>query len=50
LFDVIRAVKYCKENNETSLSDTVCAYGFKDPPKGTKIRDSYTNFINAFAN
>jgi myo-inositol-1-phosphate synthase len=50
LFDIIRAVKYCKENNKMSLGDTVCAYGFKDPPKGTKIRSSYANFINAFAN
>ena len=49
LFDVIRAVKYCKENNKISLSDTICAYGFKSPPKTTKIRDSYANFVNAFA-
>jgi len=48
LFDVIRAVKYCKENNKTSLSDTISAYGFKSPPKTAKIRDSYTNFVNAF--
>ena len=49
LFDVIRAVKYCKENNKMSLSDTRCAYGFKSPPKPAKIRDSYGNFVSAFA-
>lgn len=49
LFDVIRAVKYCKDNGKMSLSDVVCAYGFKNPPKTGKIRDSYTNFTNAFA-
>lgn len=49
LFDVVRAVKYCKENNKMPLSDTISAYGFKNPPKTVKIRDSYTNFVNAFA-
>lgn len=49
LFDVIRAVKYCIENNKTSLSDTICAYGFKSPPKSAKIRDAYANFVKAFA-
>ncbi len=49
LFDVIRAVKYCTENKKMSLNDTICAYGFKSPPKTTKIRDSYTNFVNTFA-
>ena len=48
LFDVIRAIKYCKENSMVSLSDTICAYGFKSPPKTAKIRDS-ANFVNAFA-
>ena len=50
LFDLIRAVKHCKENNKMSLSDTICAYGFKSPPKTLKIRDSYASFVNAFAN
>jgi len=50
LFDVIRAVKYCMENKKMPLKDTICAYGFKSPPKTAKIRDSYANFINTFAN
>lgn len=48
LFDVVRALKYCKQMNRLSLGDIVCAYGFKNPPKTTRIRDSYTNFVNAF--
>lgn len=48
LFDVVRAIKYCKENDKLSLNDVICAYGFKNPPKTAKIRDSYTNFVNAF--
>ena len=48
LFDVVRAVKYCKENEKLSLNDTTCAYGFKNPPKTAKIRDSYTHFVNTF--
>ena len=49
LLDVVRAIKYCKENEKLSLKDTICAYGFKNPPKTVKIRDSYTNFINTLA-
>ncbi|MGH9910769.1 MAG: hypothetical protein ACRD32_09015, partial [Nitrososphaerales archaeon] len=49
LFDVVRAIKYCKESNKLSLKDTICAYGFKNPPKTVKIRDSYASFVNAFA-
>jgi myo-inositol-1-phosphate synthase len=47
LFDVIRAVKYCKDNGKI-LSDVICAYGFKSPPKANKVRDSYSDFVNAF--
>ena len=50
LFDLIRAVKHCKESNKMPLRDTICAYGFKSPPKAAKIRDSYASFVNAFAN
>ncbi|MFY3741859.1 MAG: myo-inositol-1-phosphate synthase [Candidatus Nitrosomirales archaeon] len=50
LFDLIRAVKYCRENDKMSLSDTICAYGFKSPPKTSKIRESYADFVNAFTN
>lgn len=49
LFDIVRAIKYCKENNRLSLKDIICAYGFKNPPKTAKIRDSYASFVNAFA-
>lgn len=49
LFDVVRAVKRCKQDNKLSLSDIICAYGFKSPPKTAKIRDSYANFVSAFA-
>ena len=49
LFDVVRAVKYCKENDKLSLNDIINAYGFKNPPKTTKIRDSYTNFVKTFS-
>lgn len=49
LFDVVRAVKHCKEENKLSLSDIICAYGFKSPPTTAKIRDSYANFVSAFA-
>lgn len=49
LFDVCRAIKYCKESDKLSLRDTICAYGFKNPSSVTKIRDSYANFVNAFA-
>ncbi|NMJ86861.1 MAG: hypothetical protein EX285_03325 [Thaumarchaeota archaeon] len=48
LFDVVRAIKYCKDNNKLSLNNTICAYGFKNPPNTSKIRDSYTNFVNTF--
>jgi myo-inositol-1-phosphate synthase len=50
LFDLIRAVQYCTESNKMSLSDNICAYGFKSPPKTARIRDSYVSFVNAFAN
>jgi myo-inositol-1-phosphate synthase len=49
LFDVVRAVKHCKENGKLSFNDMICAYGFKNPPKTAKIRDSYANFVNTFA-
>jgi myo-inositol-1-phosphate synthase len=49
LFDVARAIKYCKQNDKLLLKDTICSYGFKNPPTTTKIRDSYTNFVSAFA-
>ena len=48
LFDLIRAVKYCRENDKMTLSDIICGYGFKSPPKTARIRDSYVNFVNAF--
>ncbi len=48
LFDVVRAVKYSEEKDKLSLNDTISAYGFKNPPKNAKIRDSYTNFVNTF--
>jgi myo-inositol-1-phosphate synthase len=48
LFDVVRAIKYSKENDKTSLSDIICAYGFKNAPKTAKIRDSYLNFVKEF--
>ena len=48
LLDVVRAVTHCKEYSKLWLSDTICAYGFKSPPKTAKIRDSYANFVSAF--
>lgn len=49
LLDVIRAVKQCKDSGNLSLSDAICAYGFKSPPKPYKIREAYSKFVNAFA-
>ncbi|MEM2760418.1 MAG: hypothetical protein QXU32_06200 [Nitrososphaerales archaeon] len=48
LFDIARAIKYCKDYNKLSLRDVICSYGFKNPPRIAKIRDSYADFVKAF--
>ncbi len=49
LLDVIRAIRYCKDN-DIKGNDIISSYGFKSPPEIRDIRDSYNQFIKTFVN
>lgn len=46
LLDVTRAAK--TKGNVRKISEVIAAYGFKNPPKKTKIRQAYTGFVDMF--
>ncbi|MEM2856709.1 MAG: hypothetical protein QW416_06380 [Candidatus Nitrosocaldaceae archaeon] len=50
LLDVIRAVRYAKDNNRLELIDIIASYGFKNSQKIKKIREAYKEFVDIFVN
>ncbi|MEM4278102.1 MAG: hypothetical protein QXE03_02315 [Candidatus Nitrosocaldus sp.] len=48
LLDVIRAVKYARDNNSPDLAEIISAYGFKSPPKVMSVMDAQQEFEEAF--
>ncbi len=48
LLDVIRAIKYCKDNDKLELKDVIAAYGFKRVSKIRRIREAYKEFVESF--
>ena len=48
LLDVVRAAS-AKKVTASKVSEVISAYGFKNPPKQFKIREAYSNFVDAFA-
>lgn len=49
LLDIVRAIAGSKDSKISKSTETICAYGFKNPPKQYGIRDAYANFIRMFA-
>jgi len=47
LLDVVRAT--AKKVKASKASEVLSAYGFKSPPKQSKIRDAYANFVSMYA-
>ncbi len=46
LIDVARAAK--ARGNARKITDVINAYGFKNPPRKTKIRQAYAGFVDMF--
>jgi len=49
LLDIVRAINGAKRSKASKAAETICAYGFKNPPKQYKIREAYSNFIKMFS-
>ncbi|MGQ0796172.1 MAG: hypothetical protein ACT4N5_08345 [Nitrosopumilaceae archaeon] len=50
ILDCLRAAKYAISKNDYAKSDIISAYGFKNPAKKTKIRESIKEFEESFVN
>jgi myo-inositol-1-phosphate synthase len=50
ILDCLRAAKYAISKNDFAKSDIISAYGFKNPTKKAKIRESIKKFEESFAN
>jgi myo-inositol-1-phosphate synthase len=44
LVDIIRATKAAKDKGQNGLENTICAFGFKNPPKKQKLSQAYGEF------
>jgi myo-inositol-1-phosphate synthase len=49
LFDVVRAMKAALDKNQKGAVNTVCAYGFKHPPKRLSIEETEAEFTKFVA-
>ena len=50
ILDCLRAAKFAISKNDLAKSDIISAYGFKNPTKKTKIRESIKTFEESFVN
>ena len=50
LVDLIRSVKAAKDRGEKGAEDVISAYGFKSPPKPSRLADAYETFSREYIN
>jgi myo-inositol-1-phosphate synthase len=50
LFDAVRAVQASQEKSRYGAPDEICGYGFKKPPKNTRLDNAYRAFSEAYLN
>ncbi|MBM3897425.1 MAG: inositol-3-phosphate synthase [Thaumarchaeota archaeon] len=44
LVDIVRAIKAARDKEHKGLESTICAFGFKSPPKRQKLSQAYEEF------